>query len=48
MDARFLGVEYLNTFLLTYRCFTDGHTVLGYIITTYYDALAKVWDLVLV
>ncbi|XP_063690707.1 ras-specific guanine nucleotide-releasing factor 1-like isoform X2 [Bolinopsis microptera] len=44
MDARFLGVEYLNTFLLTYRCFTDGHTVLGYIINTYYDALAKLPD----
>lgn len=33
-DLRFLSIDFLNTFLLTYRVFTDGVTVL--------DALKKV------
>lgn len=28
VDLRFLSVDFLNTFLLTYRVFTDGETVL--------------------
>ena len=27
-DLRFLSIDFLNTFLLTYRVFTDGVTVL--------------------
>ena len=27
-DLRFLNIDFLNTFLLTYRVFTDGITVL--------------------
>ena len=34
-DLRFLSIDFLNTFLLTYRVFTDGVTVL--------DALKKVF-----
>jgi hypothetical protein len=34
-DLRFLSVDFLNTFLLTYRVFTDGITVL--------EALKKVY-----
>ncbi|CAG0919797.1 unnamed protein product [Notodromas monacha] len=35
-DLRFLSVDFLNTFLLTYRVFTDGMTVL--------EALKKVYN----
>jgi hypothetical protein len=34
-DLRFLNIDFLNTFLLTYRVFTDGITVL--------EALRKVF-----
>ena len=34
-DLRFLNIDFLNTFLLTYRVFTDGITVL--------EALKKVF-----
>ena len=27
-DLRFLSIDFLNTFLLTYRVFTTGHTLL--------------------
>ena len=35
-DLRFLSIDFLNTFLLTYKVFTDGVTVL--------EALKKVYD----
>lgn len=34
-DLRFLNIDFLNTFLLTYRVFTDGTTIL--------EALKKVF-----
>ncbi|KAG5680535.1 hypothetical protein PVAND_010039 [Polypedilum vanderplanki] len=36
-DLRFLSIDFLNTFLLTYRVFTDGETVLGALKKVFYD-----------
>ncbi|XP_076221381.1 ras-specific guanine nucleotide-releasing factor 1 isoform X3 [Nomia melanderi] len=37
-DLRFLSVDFLNTFLLTYRVFTDGVTVLEALKKVFYEA----------
>ncbi|XP_076162379.1 ras-specific guanine nucleotide-releasing factor 1 isoform X5 [Ptiloglossa arizonensis] len=37
-DLRFLSIDFLNTFLLTYRVFTDGVTVLEALKNVFYDA----------
>lgn len=37
-DLRFLSIDFLNTFLLTYKVFTDGVTVLKALKRVYYDA----------
>ena len=37
-DLRFLSVDFLNTFLLTYRVFTDGVTILRALQKVFYDA----------
>lgn len=37
-DLRFLSIDFLNTFLLTYRVFTDGVTVLEALKKVFYDA----------
>ncbi|XP_076624750.1 ras-specific guanine nucleotide-releasing factor 1 isoform X3 [Colletes latitarsis] len=37
-DLRFLSIDFLNTFLLTYRVFTDGVTVLEALKNVYYEA----------
>ena len=39
-DLRFLSIDFLNTFLLTYRVFTDGETVLDALKRVFYDAPA--------
>ncbi|XP_055644260.1 ras-specific guanine nucleotide-releasing factor 2-like isoform X2 [Toxorhynchites rutilus septentrionalis] len=36
-DLRFLSIDFLNTFLLTYRVFTDGETVLNALKNVFYD-----------
>ncbi|CAM1331460.1 RASGRF1 (predicted) [Pycnogonum litorale] len=36
-DLRFLSIDFLNTFLLTYRSFTDGVTVLEALKKVYYN-----------
>ncbi|XP_033228809.1 ras-specific guanine nucleotide-releasing factor 2-like [Belonocnema kinseyi] len=36
-DLRFLSIDFLNTFLLTYRVFTDGVTVLEALKKVFYD-----------
>ena len=36
-DLRFLSIDFLNTFLLTYRCFTDGVTVLEALKKVHYN-----------
>lgn len=36
-DLRFLSIDFLNTFLLTYRVFTDGETVLNALKRVFYD-----------
>ncbi|XP_055550871.1 ras-specific guanine nucleotide-releasing factor 2-like isoform X3 [Wyeomyia smithii] len=36
-DLRFLSIDFLNTFLLTYRVFTDGETVLNALKPVFYD-----------
>lgn len=38
IDLRFLSIDFLNTFLLTYRVFTDGETVLNALKKVFYDA----------
>ncbi|XP_044017222.1 ras-specific guanine nucleotide-releasing factor 2-like isoform X2 [Aphidius gifuensis] len=37
-DLRFLSIDFLNTFLLTYRVFTEGVTVLEALKKVFYDA----------
>lgn len=37
-DLRFLSIDFLNTFLLTYKVFTDGVTVLKALKKVYYEA----------
>lgn len=37
-DLRFLSIDFLNTFLLTYRVFTDGETVLNALKKVFHDA----------
>ncbi|XP_054009578.1 ras-specific guanine nucleotide-releasing factor 2-like isoform X2 [Hylaeus anthracinus] len=37
-DLRFLSIDFLNTFLLTYRVFTDGVTVLEALKNVFYEA----------
>ncbi|GLH15399.1 Ras-specific guanine nucleotide-releasing factor 2 [Gryllus bimaculatus] len=37
-DLRFLSIDFLNTFLLTYRVFTDGVTVLEALKRVFYNA----------
>ncbi|XP_014231080.1 ras-specific guanine nucleotide-releasing factor 2-like isoform X1 [Trichogramma pretiosum] len=37
-DLRFLSIDFLNTFLLTYRVFTDGVAVLEALKRVFYDA----------
>ncbi|BES94772.1 Ras-specific guanine nucleotide-releasing factor [Nesidiocoris tenuis] len=37
-DLRFLSIDFLNTFLLTYRVFTDGVTVLEALKKVFYNA----------
>jgi hypothetical protein len=39
-DLRFLSIDFLNTFLLTYRVFTDSITVLEALKKVFYDAEA--------
>lgn len=36
-DLRFLSIDFLNTFLLTYRVFTDGISVLEALKKVYYS-----------
>jgi RasGEF N-terminal motif len=36
-DLRFLSIDFLNTFLLTYRVFTDGETVLNALKNVFYN-----------
>lgn len=36
-DLRFLSIDFLNTFLLTYRVFTDGETVLQALKNVFYN-----------
>lgn len=36
-DLRFLSIDFLNTFLLTYRVFTDGETVLNALKKVFYE-----------
>lgn len=36
-DLRFLSIDFLNTFLLTYRVFTNGETVLNALKSVFYD-----------
>lgn len=36
-DLRFLSIDFLNTFLLTYRVFTDSETVLNALKKVFYD-----------
>lgn len=36
-DLRFLSIDFLNTFLLTYRVFTDGVTVLEALKKVFYN-----------
>lgn len=40
-DLRFLSIDFLNTFLLTYRVFTDGVTVLHALRTVFWEAQAS-------
>lgn len=37
-DLRFLSIDFLNTFLLTYRVFTDGETILNALKRVFYEA----------
>lgn len=37
-DLRFLSIDFLNTFLLTYRVFTDGESVLEALKKVFYNA----------
>lgn len=37
-DLRFLSIDFLNTFLLTYRVFTDSVTVLEALKKVFYNA----------
>lgn len=37
IDLRFLSIDFLNTFLLTYRVFTDGVTVLEALKKVFYN-----------
>ena len=37
-DLRFLSIDFLNTFLLTYRVFTDGVQVLEALKKVFYNA----------
>lgn len=41
IDLRFLSIDFLNTFLLTYRVFTDGETVLNALKKVFYDPPAE-------
>lgn len=41
LDLRFLSIDFLNTFLLTYRVFTDGETVLNALKKVFYDPPAE-------
>jgi len=34
-DLRFLSIDFLNTFLLTYRLYTDAYTVMETLIRVY-------------
>lgn len=34
-DLRFLSIDFLNTFLLTYRLYTDAYTVMDTLIRVY-------------
>lgn len=34
-DLRFLSIDFLNTFLLTYRLYTDAYTVMETLIRMY-------------
>lgn len=36
-DLRFLSIDFLNTFLLTYRVFTDSETVLNALKKVFYE-----------
>lgn len=40
-DLRFLSIDFLNTFLLTYKVFTDGITVLTALKRVYYASAEK-------
>ncbi|XP_072938308.1 ras-specific guanine nucleotide-releasing factor 1-like [Epargyreus clarus] len=44
-DLRFLSVDFLNTFLLTYRVFTDGVTVLEALKQVFYEQSQQEFDL---
>ena len=44
-DLRFLSIDFLNTFLLTYRIFTDGITVLRALQKVYHEAEAPDADM---
>lgn len=40
-DLRFLSIDFLNTFLLTYRVFTDGKTVLNSLKKVFLEAKSE-------
>ena len=40
LDLRFLSIEFLNTFLITYRIFTDAETVLS-VLENFYNERSR-------
>lgn len=44
-DLRFLSIDFLNTFLLTYRVFTDAFTVLNALIALYESSPRQSFDI---
>ncbi len=43
-DLRFLSIDFLNTFLLTYRVYTDSMTVLNALIDLYESSPRQSFD----
>ncbi|XP_050520662.1 ras-specific guanine nucleotide-releasing factor 2-like isoform X3 [Daktulosphaira vitifoliae] len=44
VDLRFLSIDFLNTFLLTYRVFTDGVTILEALKKVFYNNEVDIYD----
>lgn len=44
-DLRFLSIDFLNTFLLTYRVFTNGVNVLDALKKVFYNGSELITDL---